>query len=89
MMIRPHNERLFALISQDLNWHADKRFWWYRDSKRQPDASVSTRIRSGAPRLEAAARWTVPLHHSLSHCPSVVRVLLTVSMIVSTCMISA
>ena len=28
---RPHNERLFALIGRDLNWHADKRFWWYRD----------------------------------------------------------
>ena len=29
---RPLNEALFRLIGEDLGWHQDKRYPWYRDS---------------------------------------------------------
>ena len=28
---RPMNEKLFALLGQDLGWHDDPRYWWYSE----------------------------------------------------------
>ena len=33
---KPHNERLFQLLGEDLGWHRDERYWWYRRAAAGP-----------------------------------------------------